>query len=270
MPSTRCAFLGRQQQHSARAVGLAEFEEGLLDELAVARFGGVADHQRALQGVEADHGLQVRVARVDRGQRERHAALDERAGDLPGDAELARDERVLDRPAPLAVVGCAVVADVLGDLQVVGRLGPVAADGGERGGGAGHVVLAHEAHRQLHAAVLVPACLDPLDEGLVVRIARCAGLLQRALEIAQPQPGVAAALRQPVGQALVGDHRELLPARERGERRGVVAAVVLELCELERERRAFEVLQLRAQQRDRFGVALVQRQQPRALLDCAA
>ena len=61
-------LLGRHQQHSARTVGLAPLEEGRLDELAVSRLGGIADHQRALQRVEADHRLQVRVARVDRGQ----------------------------------------------------------------------------------------------------------------------------------------------------------------------------------------------------------
>src|SRR5262245_48924342 len=87
----------------------------------------------------------------DVGQREgeRNTAIEERGRAFPVHAKLRRDPPILFRPPALAVRGCPVVADLLGDRQVLRRLVPESTQRRQSGWSARELVLPNEWHREL-------------------------------------------------------------------------------------------------------------------------
>src|SRR5262249_12254111 len=150
---------------------LQELGGGDIEDL---RDRGVADVERAAPLVVADDDLRVAGGRRRDGEREGHTAVEKRDGALPGDGELPRTKAVLLGPAALRVEGRAVVADGLGDLEVLRALAPEPGEGGERRRDARQVVLAHEGDVESHAAPLGPRP-QMLDHALEERMARLVG-----------------------------------------------------------------------------------------------
>ncbi len=144
------AFHG--QRHPAGPAALLGLQQLSRQGVPLVRRAGVADDEDAAPRVVTHDGLHV--GRVDggRGESEGDPAVDQSLTALPRDSELATQPAVARRPLPLQEVRRAVVADLVGNLQMLCRLIPVVRDCGESGRRAREVLLEHKGHGEEHLA----------------------------------------------------------------------------------------------------------------------
>src|SRR5690606_8577211 len=149
-----------------------------------------------------------------------HAAVEQRAGGLPRSGKLPRDPAVLLCPLPLRVGARAVVANAIGELELVDALVPVPSQRGEGGWDAGQVVLAHEADLQEHACAATTGrypVRQLREEGGVCR----PRLRDRAARVPQVIGSVRAQRREPLAELRIGKGEQRLRAVDGRIDRGV-------------------------------------------------
>ncbi len=258
----------RHQRHAPRPVRPVLLQKLVADRLAGVAPKGIANPQRAAAAVVTDHRLQMRVARVDRGEREGHAAIQQRLGAGLGDGELPRRPAVTLRPLPLVVGRGAVVANLVDNLQMVGRLRPEAADRRQGGRRARHVVLADEPHRKHDRPRRGPAgVLQPGGDGGEELAADLLGMTDRRRHVAQVVGHLRTLGGQPPAKGPVAQRRQLRAAIQ--GRAGPVVIVQLEqqAGELADDADALDVLRGFGKQLDRLGVTIQEREQVSGRLD---
>ena len=229
---------------------------------------GIANPQRAAAAVVTDHRLQMRVARVDRGEREGHAAIQQRLGAGLGDGELPRRPAVTLRPLPLVVGRGAVVANLVDNLQMVGRLDQKRLIADKVAGDARHVVLADEPHRKHDRPRRGPAgVLQPGGDGGEELAADLLGMTDRRRHVAQVVGHLRTLGGQPPAKGPVAQRRQLRAAIQ--GRAGPVVIVQLEqqAGELADDADALDVLRGFGKQLDRLGVTIQEREQVSGRLD---
>src|SRR5258708_1862668 len=132
-----------------RSSGTVLLQKRLSDGFRRIALIGVAQEKRLAHGVVTDHGLKMSAGGFDGCQSKWHAAINQCDRSCPRKCKFPNHPPIFFSPAPLLVRRRAVVAYCLSQSQVVGAHLPKSADRGDRGGGTGLIVLAHEVDRQL-------------------------------------------------------------------------------------------------------------------------
>ena len=210
-------------RHPARTDRSVALQERPGQCLPLVRQGRVADQERSPPCVIADDGLEVGTLGLDRRQRERNAPVGQGNGSVPGHGELTGAPAIGLGPRALAVVGCAVIADFPGDLELIGLPSPEPGQCRERGRDAVLMVLTHEADGEPDATAVGPRVLEPVGQREEERLAALAGKRGSSREVAQTIGRFRAAADQPATGWVVNQGREIGKPIEAAHRVGVAA-----------------------------------------------
>jgi hypothetical protein len=258
------------EHHPARPGGPVAVEHLWVEKLPVVALVRVAHDVAGAATVVPDRRLQVGARGFHRGQRERDAAVEQRPGGVPGHGKFACRPAVLLRPAPLAVGGRAVVADLLRDREVLRRHVPVATDRRERGRRAGHVVLPHEPDRKEHTAAIDLSCGQPPGESLVEGGVDLERPVTGCGEVSAGVRAVTAPGGEPGAQIVCDQGMKRCDAIAGEPCLCMVSQLDFERGELEHDGAAFEMTRRLAQEREGFGIAVEELEQVARLLDGGA
>ena len=260
----------RHERHAARPAGAVVLEESLRHCFARVILIRVANDQRAAQIVVTDDGLQVGARCFCSNQSERHAAIQQNDGSFPGHRELTRYPAVLLGPVAFAVGGRAVVANDLGDRQMLGRQVPEVADGREGGRSAGLVMLADEVDRQFNAAARRAWLRNPVGELLKISVVGLPGEAGRCVEFAAVVGNLRPLNRQPLGVILLENRRQRGDRVKRDVRVAKLLQIDLQNRQLRQDGNALKTLRGGFEQFQRFIVAVEELQKVGRGLDSGA
>jgi hypothetical protein len=248
-PRRRRRRQGRQPARPVQRVFVEKRAGRVLAEMVARR---ILDNQGLAPQVVADHRLQMRRIHLDRAQREGDARVDQGAQAVPGHAELAGVEFVVEAPLAFGVVVGAVVADRVGDGVVGGRVIPEAGQHGQGGGAAGIVFLQDprrgESHPSLRAGVLQALC-----QGGEVFAAGQGGLGGRGGGVAAQRVNLAAARGQPFASGRFQQRAGGFVALEQFLHAGMVVALAQRPDPLAEHLAALQMGGCRRKHRDRFA-----------------
>ncbi len=200
-PVEQLSAIARHEGHPARADRAVASQEWLDEHFPVGGECRVADEQGSALLVVANHRLEMGTLGFNRRQCEWNFSVQERDGCFPGEGELACDESVPLGPCAFAVIGRAVVADRIGDLEMIGLFPPVSPGGCQSRGSTGLMMLTHEVDIQKCSpppdfGVLEPGG-DGEEEWVATLLRQCCG----GRDFSAAVGGVTAPAEQPAPQA---------------------------------------------------------------------
>src|SRR5262249_54627549 len=137
-------------------------------------------------------------------------------------------------------IGRAVVTNLTGNVEMIGRPLPEATDGRQRGRHAGLVMLANETYIKQRPPAFARRLLQTLDQPLVKWVVYLAGKLGGLRIIATVVGSIRTPRHEPVGQFFLQERRQLGKALVALAGLWIETELVLQSCQLQNHRTALD------------------------------